>query len=270
MKETDPMPILDFHAHAFPDVLAPKAIEALETGSGCKAETNGTLNGLLTLMDARGVDQAVVPNIATKPAQAQPILDWCLQIASERIIPFASVHPLSSNVTEEVEAIARAGIRGIKIHPMYQQFKADDPAVFPFYEAARAADLVVLTHAGYDIAFDSCDNASPTRFARALDSVPGLKLVLAHLGGWNAFDEFTETLMGRDDLYIDTAFCLGFCSPASLNRILQGHSLDHVLFGSDSPWGRMSQQIDYVRSFPISDSDKGKILSGNARELLQI
>ncbi len=264
------MPILDFHAHAFPDGLAAKAIEALETGSGCKAETDGTLAGLLALMDASGVDQAVVANIATKPAQAQPILDWCLQIASERVIPFASVYPFSPDVAEQVEAVARAGIRGIKIHPMYQKFKADDPAVFPLYEAARAADLVVLSHAGYDIAFDSCDNASPTRFARALDSVPGLKLVLAHLGGWNAFDEFTETLMGRDDLYIDTAFCLDFCSPASLNRILQGHSLDRILLGTDSPWGIMSQQIEYVRSFPISDSDKEKILSGNARELLRL
>jgi predicted TIM-barrel fold metal-dependent hydrolase len=264
------MPILDFHAHAFPDGLAAKAIEALEAGSGCKAETDGTLAGLLARMDASGVDQAVVANIATKPPQAQPILDWCRQIATERIIPFASVYPFSPTVTEEVEAVAQAGIRGIKIHPMYQQFKADDPAVFPLYEAARVAGLVVLAHAGYDIAFGSLDNASPTRFARALDSVPGLKLVLAHLGGWNAFDEFADTLMGRDCLYIDTAFCLNYCSPACLNRILRGHSPEQILLGTDSPWGRMSEQIDYVRNFPISDSDKEKILSGNARKLLQI
>ncbi|HPS00529.1 MAG TPA: amidohydrolase family protein [Candidatus Sumerlaeota bacterium] len=263
------MPILDFHTHAFPDGLAPKAIASLEAGIDWRAETDGTVADLLRHMDAQGVDQAVVANIATKPAQAAPILNWCHQIASDRIIPFASVHPFSPTVSEELEAIIQAGIRGIKIHPMYQQFEADDPAVFPLYEAVRAAGLVVLAHAGYDIAFGPLSTAAPSRFARVLDAFPGLKLVLAHLGGWNAFEEFAQTLLGRD-VYIDTALCMDYCPPEVLHRILKNHSQDRILFGTDSPWGKIADQIEYVRNFLISDTAREKIFSGNARALLSL
>jgi hypothetical protein len=106
-----------------------------------------------------------VANIATKPPQAQPILDWCRQIATERIIPFASVYPFSPTVTEEVEAVAQAGIRGIKIHPCTNNSKRTIPRYFPFMKPPeRRACRSGPCRLRYRLRL--LDNASPTRFAR--------------------------------------------------------------------------------------------------------
>jgi hypothetical protein len=166
-----------------------------------------------------------------------------------------------------VGRIADAGIEGIKLHPLYQSFAVDDPRMFPLYEAIAEKKLLLLMHAGYDIAFDREDVASPSRLERVVTNFPRLKLVLAHLGGWNWLDGVIERLIGKD-VWIDTSYSVGCCTDRQRDRILSGHSPDRILFGSDSPWGRMGEHVRYVASFPISDEAKEKIFSRNADALL--
>ena len=104
-EDTACMPIIDMHVHAFPDALAQRAMAALEGPTDWKAIGDGTVGGLLRSMDAAGIDASVICNIATKPSQVEPIFQWCTQIASERIIPFPSVHP------RDPEAVPRTALR---------------------------------------------------------------------------------------------------------------------------------------------------------------
>ncbi|HUT25250.1 MAG TPA: amidohydrolase family protein [Sumerlaeia bacterium] len=261
------MRIIDFHTHAFPDFLAEKAIAALEAESAMQAETDGAVAGLLALMDRHGVERSVVASIATKPGQSRSILEWSTSIASDRLVPFPSVHPCSENCIEEVERIAAAGLRGLKLHPLYQNFAADDPRVFPLYDAISEAGLILLMHAGYDIAFRDEDLALPERFLTVLGNFPRLKIVMAHLGGWRSLDGFAERLLGRD-VYIETSFTRGFASEEQIHAILNGHDPERILFGSDSPWGRMADQIAFVEELAVSDGVKEKIFHGNAEALL--
>ena len=85
--------IIDFHAHAFPDALAERAIAHLEKEGNARAFLDGRLSSLLASMDSAGIGRAVVCSIATKPDQFAPILNWSRQIASARIVPLPSVHP---------------------------------------------------------------------------------------------------------------------------------------------------------------------------------
>jgi len=85
--------IIDFHAHAFPDALAERAIAHLEKEGNAKAFLDGKVSSLLASMDSAGIERAVVCSIATKPEQFAPILKWSREIASQRIIPLPSVHP---------------------------------------------------------------------------------------------------------------------------------------------------------------------------------
>jgi hypothetical protein len=261
------MRIIDCHAHAFPDSLAEKAIAALEGESAMRAETDGAIAGLLALMDRHGVDRCLVASIATKPKQSRSILEWSTSIASERLAPFPSVHPRSRNRIEEVERIAAAGLQGLKLHPLYQNFAADDPRVFPLYDAISEAGLILLMHAGYDIAFGREDLALPDRFLPVLENFPKLRIVMAHLGGWKSLDRFAERLLGRD-VYIETSFTRGFASEDQVRTILNGHDPERILFGSDSPWGGMADQIAFVEELAISDGMKEKIFHENAEALL--
>jgi predicted TIM-barrel fold metal-dependent hydrolase len=96
---------------------------------------------------------------------------------------------------------------------------------------------------------------------------PDLKMVLAHLGGWKDIDTFIECLAG-EDVHIDTAFTAGYCTQAQRDAILSRHSTDRILYGSDSPWGDLKQQVGFVLEMPVSDEVKEKILCRNAERLL--
>jgi hypothetical protein len=90
-------------------------MDALAAESGnYRPCTDGTLRGLLESMKTADISASVVANIATKPSQMMPILDFCMQIKSTVIHPLISFHP--SNDSEDVEDMFgqahRAGIRG--------------------------------------------------------------------------------------------------------------------------------------------------------------
>ena len=62
--------LIDFHAHAFPDKIAPRAMATLSHASGglCP-QTDGTAQSLKREMERDGVDLSVVLSIATNPQQ---------------------------------------------------------------------------------------------------------------------------------------------------------------------------------------------------------
>ena len=157
--------IIDFHAHAFPDPLAARAISQLEHGGGVKAFLDGRVSSLLASMDAAGITTSVMCSIATKPEQFEPILKWSKQIASQRIVPLPSIHPRDPDPVGQARRVAEAGLVGIKLHPYYQEFNLDDEALFPLYRVLDELGLLVVFHTGLISPFPGI--ARGTRFAFA-------------------------------------------------------------------------------------------------------
>ena len=142
--------LIDSHIHVFPDALAPKVIPKLAAISGYDNQTDGTLASTLEKMREWGVDKGVFFSIATKPSQQKSINDFCASIASDTVIPFGSVHPDAPDWEPELERIAALGLKGIKLHPDYQDFDMDEPRVLPIFQKARDLGLCVAVHAGLD------------------------------------------------------------------------------------------------------------------------
>jgi predicted TIM-barrel fold metal-dependent hydrolase len=258
--------ILDVHTHAFPDFLAPKAMEVLSAPLGeWKPVRDGTLRSLEASMAEAGVHRAFVANIATRPEQGPSILSWSQAIASDSIVPLGSVHPLSSNWADELEAIAKAGLPGLKLHAQFQRFVIDADEMFPIYEKAADLGLFILFHAGFDIAFPGDESSAPRRLAQVRRRVKNLVMVAAHVGGWQAWDEVVEHLVGSD-VYLDTSY-IDQLSPVQLDRILSRHSLEHLLFASDTPWLSQNACLKTVRALPLGPSDVERILGQNALAL---
>jgi len=103
--------IIDFHAHAFPDKLAEKAITFLEGKGGVSAHLDGKISSLLESMDRCGIEKSVVCSIATKPSQFFSILEWSDSIRTDRIVPLPSIHPDDPGVIENVGLIKKKGFK---------------------------------------------------------------------------------------------------------------------------------------------------------------
>ena len=260
--------ITDFHTHAFADRIYERAMQALKEGSGIEPFHNGSLAGLLESMDQAGIWRSVVLSIATKPEHADVILDWSLSIASERIIPFGSVMPTDRNAARDVRRMAAAGIKGLKIHPYYQRFYMDDPALDPFYEAVTETELVLVSHTGYDVAYpEREDLATPERTARVINRHPDLHLVAAHFGGWEDWDDVERYLLGKP-VWLETSFLAEMCDRERARRMFLAHDPARLVFGSDSPWVGQKEELVRLRGLDLPAELLEAILEKNAASLL--
>ncbi len=265
-------PILDGHSHAFPDEIAARAIETLTAGAHwfpVKAWHDGSVRGLLQRMDEAGIHRTLMCSIATRPGQVGKITDWSARVKSDRVIPYASIHPDYDQPEAEVERIASLGLPGLKFHPQYMNCPADDPRVLRIARACAKAGLGMVFHAGYDLAFEKSDIASPRRIRNLHEAVPDLRLLACHLGGWEDWQESLVHVIGRD-IYIETSFCLGQCDMDTLRRIIDLHSPDRLMFGTDSPWASPAADLAMFRALPLSPKAMAMALWDNGNRFAGI
>jgi uncharacterized protein len=261
--------IIDFHTHAFPDDLAPRAIPFLEEEGNIKAFLNGTVADLLRSMDRAGIEKSVICSIATRPQQFKAIMEWSRAVrrGSERLIPLPSVHPQSEQIAEEICQIAEAGFPGIKLHPYYQNFALDEERLVPLYEALIRNNLLVVMHTGYDIAFPRDPLCDPSRIDKVVARFPELKLITTHLGAWDHWEESRRLLIGRP-IYMEISFALDFMDRETAREMLTSHPADYLLFGSDSPWADQQTALELLRDLDLDHALFGKITRDNAVRLL--
>jgi uncharacterized protein len=267
MNQTGQQGIIDFHAHAFPDALAARAIAHLEGEGNIKAFLDGTIASLLGSMAAHEVECAVVCSIATKPDQFAPILNWSRQIASRKIVPLPSIHPKGPDPVGKARLVGQAGLPGIKLHPYYQDFQLDDPSLFHFFRVLEQMGLLVVCHTGFDMAFARDRKADPVRIVRLLDKVPNLKFVTTHTGAWEDWDEVERHLLGKP-VSMEISMSLESLGPQRAREMLMAHPQDRVLFGTDSPWSGQAETLRLVRALNLGAERERLMLHDNARALL--
>ena len=262
------MSIIDAHTHAFPNDIAARAMAKLQGEGDIPAYGDGTVRGLLKSMDAADIDVSVVCAIATKPAQAEGILKWCQKIHSDRIEPLASVHPDDPEAARWIERIAEAGLAGIKLHPMYQEFAADDPRADAIYAAASENSLIVACHCGLDLCYPPDDDrASPVRFAEVIRKHPDLRLLCTHMGGWRSWDFVENYLLGKN-VWLETSFSLDELGPQRAVGMMRRHGAGKIMFGSDWPWKDQADTAKILRALPLTEKEFGGILFSNASAML--
>lgn len=207
---------IDFHTHIFPASMAEKVIVPMGRSSRARHYADGTAEGLLASMARAGVDRSVVLPVATNARQVEMLnatsAEANAKLAGRGIFSFGAMHPDYADYKAELARVKERGLKGVKIHPPYQQTPLDDPRYLRILDRCAELDLIVVTHAGIDVGVPG-DWCTPEQAVRAVEQVPWPKLVLAHLGGWRQWDQVLEQLAGRD-LYLDTAFCFGALEPA--------------------------------------------------------
>jgi uncharacterized protein len=261
--------VIDFHAHAFDDALAAKAIPFLEEEGNVKAATDGRVASLLASMDRAGIDRSVVCPIATKPTQFEGIRRWALAVraAHPRIEMLLSIHPADPDALARVDQAADDGFKGLKFHPYYQQFVLDDPRLFPLYERIAARGLFAVFHTGFDIAYPMDRVADPVRVRRVADAIPAFKLVATHLGGWRDWDEARRHLIGQP-IFIETSYSLHELPRDDARALLLDHPADRILFGTDSPWHDQAAELARWRALDLPPERLHAALGLNAARLL--
>ena len=263
--------IIDFHTHCFPDKIAEKALPVLKSRSGITHPFHdGTVSGLLELAKNNGVDCSVVLNITTNPHQQSKVNDFAISLTDvDGIIPFGSVHPDSPCALEELERLKANGIKGVKLHPDYQDFFVNEKKMFPIYEKIASLGLITLFHCGFDIGYPEPVHCTAEALASVLPVFGNAPVVAAHFGGIWSMPETRKHLAGKN-VYLDTAYGYGMLTPRYAKEIIDIHGADKILFGSDAPWNTPSQDIELIKCFGLTAEEEKAVLGENARKLLGI
>ena len=260
--------IIDFHTHCFPEKIAKKTIEKLSfVSGGLMPQTDGTENGLLSLMESDKIDKSVVLSIATNANQQTKVNDFAISLKGDRIIPFGSVFPFSEDWESELYRLKENGIKGIKLHPDYQQFFVDDERLFPIYKTIERLGFILVFHAGEDFGFPPPYKATPERL-RKVASLIETPVVCAHWGSLLMCDDVLKYLCDVDNCYFDTAFGYGTMPKARALEILEKKDINKILFGSDSPWNAPSWDVNMLKTMGLSYEEEEKIFYKNAEKLL--
>lgn len=266
--------VVDFHTHVFPDKIAKKTIDYLAEKGGNTPFSDGTVSGLLNALEKGLVDVAVALPVLTKPEQFESVLNFVTKINEElsnkekKIISFGGIHPACEDIKGKLKRVKDAGLKGVKIHPDYQNTFIDDDGYIEILKCAKDLDLIVVTHAGIDCGYRECTVKSPPELTRkVIDKVGHEKFVLAHLGGSEMVEDVLKYLAGQK-VYFDTAFVLNRIKKEEFLSVLDKHGEDRILFASDFPWSSFDRDVEILKSF-VNDSDtRDKILYKNALSLL--
>lgn len=262
--------VIDFHTHVFPDHIAKRTMEKLEAAGNVKAFTGGTLKELKGSMKDNHIALSVVLPVVTRPAQFESIHQFATEIhGKEGILSFGGVHPDSDNYLEELRKIKSLGLPGIKLHPDYQGTFVDDPKILNIIQYAVELDLIVLLHAGIDIGLPEPVHCPPKRAANMLEQIntDKAKIVLAHTGGYDQWDEVEEYLVGKN-VWLDISYSMNRIKEDQFMRIIRNHGIERILFASDSPWGGQKETLEWVKSMDLTDEELEKIFCKNGLELL--
>ncbi len=202
----------------------------------------------------------------------------CARTHPDAFVGFASVDPLKGAVavTELERAVRELGLRGLKLHPSAQGFRADDRAVaYPVFETAAALGVPVTVHTGTTGLGAGMPGGGGLKLDASrpiwLDAVacdfPTLQIVMAH-PAWPWQDEQLAIALHKPNTWIDLSGWSPRRFSPDLLRNIKGPLQDRVLFGTDYPFLSHDQWLSAWATLDVPDAITEKVLLHNAQRLL--
>jgi uncharacterized protein len=215
--------------------------------------------------------------LAGRPTQIRASNDGIIALAAKytKVVPIATVHPYDGlDAVAELERVAAAGIKVLKLHPHTQKFDLEDPRVVTLVR--RAGELGVIA---------MIDNAnilpgdSEKLFNLALE-VPGTTFIFTHMGAtnfrfWNVLKaaRTAENLFG-ENIYFDISATVVLFADSPIEDefvwTMRNVGIDHLLLGSDYPQYSFEQNVSALDRLDLDESEKAKIRYENARALFGV
>jgi predicted TIM-barrel fold metal-dependent hydrolase len=262
------------HAHVFPPSINPA----------------GTIDRLLTLMDACDIEQAVgfAPfPVACDGKDVEPNAWLAGELKSRpRLVGFGTIDWRRADLAAQVKRVRELGLLGLKLHPNAQNFDILSKPAFEVYGAAQEAKLFITFHTGV--------HQSRMKQSRVIDfdeiawAFPDLRFSMEHVGGYHFFYEALAVLFnhlpppwapnrksnvfgGLASIFTQHQNRFWYQSPERLRELLAQIGPDQLIFGLDFPYNleRETQMaFQAIDSLGLDDAAKAKILGGNLRREL--
>lgn len=284
---------IDCHTHAYLDKDLTALAGRLSFLDGQLAEDDphrwkvvhdGRLESVIDSERQAGVSRLVLLPVAGKPSRVAELNQWTAEAAQTypEVIPFATLHPQSETLADDLAQVRDLGLKGVKLHSILQRFELLSSESLALVEEIARLELPIMLdtlhgpgllavkpHLGLFAAeFRDCAT-DPTQIATLADRFPQLTFIAAHLGCLYGWDEI-DPLMDRSNVYIDTSYVNRLVSAERAAAIIKRKGTDRVLWGTDTPWRRVGPAKDWFLSLDLTDQEIEAVAAGNLKRLLGI
>jgi hypothetical protein len=235
--------VVDAHVHLMPDRLMTAIREALHDAADWDFDHPTDRERIESELAAAGVDRYIALPYVARAGAAAGLNEWVCEAAaaSNRAIPFATVHAADDDVGGIVADAFDAGARGLKFQLPVQGFSPDDPRLDPAYEVVAEHDAPVMLHAGTAPMFEDSPHVGVERFQSFRDSYPDVRVCAAHMGTYEV-EEFVALAREYDTVFLDTTFAMSSVAetymdfdPATVADETLIELSDSIMYGSDYP-----------------------------------
>ena len=257
----------DAHAHIYPGKIAEKATASVGDFYHIPMHNVGLPHVLAQRGGEAGIDRFLVCSVATKVEQVRSINQFIQEKCEKypQFIGLGAWHQDITDISGEMDDIQARGLRGIKLHPDFQEFMIDDPKMLDMYKEAHRRGLPILFHTG-----DSrTEFSSPHRLMNVIDKLPDFTCIAAHLGGYSEWEEARRELSGTN-VYIDTSSSLFKVSPEEAKENIAHFGVDHTMFGTDFPMWDPKEELERFFALGFSQEENQAMLYDNFARLFQL
>ena len=205
---------------------------------------------------------------------------------------------------DELERCIKLGFKGAMLHGLANGVFLDDKRFWPIYERAERLDVPVYFHpanphpavieayykeyvqsvptilsAGWGFTMETATTALRLVLSGLFQQYPKLKAILGHLGEGIPFliSRMDEALSRQAKVDFRDTFSShfsvttsGFFSNPALLCCVQELGIDRILFSVDWPFVNNKRATDWVKTIPLCEEDRIKLLNGNAKRLLKL
>ncbi|QFY43208.1 amidohydrolase [Candidatus Methylospira mobilis] len=232
-----------------------------------------TINGFVDEISEAGITQAVVvgrdiPGIRIPNDSIQEIT-----LPHNELIGVGSVDPQAQEIGATLKEIERAiltlGLSGINIEPGFgaTPMGADDPSLYPVYDACCQLDVPVFLMSGpTSPSLEYTDPAAVGKIARAF---PKLSIVCYH-GFYPYVNEMIGVAFRHENVYVVPDMYIFLPGGGLYIEAANGFMKDQLLFGTSYPFRAMKQTIDDFLRLGLKEEALDPVLYQNAKRLLRL
>ncbi len=177
----------------------------------------------------------------------------------EKVIQFLWVNPLDKEHIANIEtSIGEYQPKGIKLHQAWNPFKIGDMEFNTVVEIARSYKLPIFIHL--------YSKKETWRLLRYIKNNMDVVFIIAHMAGLDIFNTDKNCLK---NVFFDTSGS-DRVRGQDILKAINSFGYEHVVFGSDTPFASIDDQINKIDQLNLTDDVKEHIFKLNISNLLSL
>ena len=218
-----------------------------------------TANELVSLMKKVGIDVSAISQLMDDTKSDNRAVLNAINKYPKQLIGYAHIIPHQEGATAELEKALSQGFKGVKLHPIFDNYFITDEAVREVLAVAEKHMLPTLIH--------SCSHVScsPLAIASVAKDFPDLPVIIGHMGlnDVGCLQAIPAARMS-DNTYLDTT---SFAISTLIENAVRAIGAERIVWGFDAPWLNPIIEMKKIQLLEISNAEKAKILGENAMKL---